>query len=338
MQNHRVLVTGGAGFIGSEVVRQLAALGFRVHVVDNLVNGKRENLEDLRGEHVQLTVADIRDLKSMELLFQDVDIVFHLASLGNRHSLYSPVENQEVNASATLGLLKTARSAGVGRFVYVSTSEVYGMVGPAAVTEDYTTQPYTVYGASKLAGEAYARAFWHTYRYPTSVVRLFNVYGPRCSQDDGGGVIPRLMLRCLAGKPLEIFGDGKQTRDFTFVTDAASAIVKAGLSENCIGQTINLGSGREIEIHLLAAIIAEIVGVPSPDVVYSEPRRGDVLRLLCDNSKARKLLQFETTVAMRDGVARLRDWYSTQAHSAEVLLQQQIEFNREFHDIPTNAA
>ena len=338
MQNHRILVTGGAGFIGSELVRQLTALGLQVHVVDNLINGKRENLQGVLCENVKLTVADIRDLEAMALLFRDVDVVFHLACLDAHHSLRSPIENQQVNASATLGLLRVARGAGVGRFVYVSSSEVYGMVGATPLGEDHPTQPYTVYGASKLAGEAYTRAFWHTYHYPTTVVRLFNVYGPRCRQDDGEGAIPRFMLQCLAGKPMEIFGDGKQTRDFTFVGDAASGIVKAGFSDNCVGQTINLGSGREIEIQPLAEMIAEIIGRPFPEITYSQAREGDVVRLLCDNSKARKLLRFETAITLREGLAQLRDWYSTQGHSAETLLQQQIDGDREFQDIPTNAA
>ena len=153
-------MTGGAGFIGSELVRQLAARGMGVRVVDNLVNGRRENLDGVLGENVELVVADIRDTKSMTSLVRDVDVVFHLACLGVRHSIHSPVENQEVNASATLGLLNIARDKGVKRFVYVSTSEVYGMVHTLPSEEQHSTLPYTVYGASKLAGEAYTRAFW----------------------------------------------------------------------------------------------------------------------------------------------------------------------------------
>jgi UDP-glucose 4-epimerase len=339
LQTRRVLVTGGAGFIGSEVVRQLAARDIAVRVVDNLVNGKRVNLDGALAENIELEVADIRDEKLMASLVRDVDVIFHLACLGVRHSIHSPVENQQVNASATLGLLNIARSEGVKRFVYVSTSEVYGLVQTAPIEEGHPTWPLTVYGASKLAGEAYTRAFWHTYRYPTVVVRPFNAYGPRCHHEgDSGEVIPRFMLRCLAGRPMVIFGDGKQTRDFTFVSDTAVGILAAGLSDSCVGETINLGSEKEIEISLLAEMIADVLGKPEAKIVYTEPRPGDVVRLRSDTTKARQLLDFKTTVKLRDGLVQLRDWYASQNISPEELLEQEIERNWELRDIPTHAA
>ncbi len=338
MQSQRVLVTGGAGFIGSEVVRQLAARGFGVRIVDNLINGKQENLEGVLGGPVELYAVDIRDTKSLTSLMRDVDIVFHLACLGVRHSIHSPIENQEVNASATLGLLNIARSRKVGRFVYVSTSEVYGMVHTAPIAEDHSTLPFTVYGASKLAGEAYTRAYWRTYQYPTVVLRPFNAYGPRCHHEgDSGEVIPRFMLRCLAGRPMVIFGDGTQTRDFTFVGDTAAGIIAAGLSDRSIGQTLNLGSGKEIEIRALAETIAEVVDRPSAEILYTEPRPGDVVRLLADSSQARQLLNFKPTVTLRDGLARLRAWYASRNISPERLLEQEIERNWEIQ-APPNAA
>ena len=338
MQNQRVLVTGGAGFIGSELVRQLAARGFGVRVVDNLINGRRENLDDVLGENVGLVVADVRDAKSMGLWLRDVEIVFHLACLGVRHSIHSPLENHEVNASATLGLLNAARSNGVKRFVYVSSSEVYGTARTAPITEEHPTLPMTVYGASKLAGEAYTRAFWETYRYPTVVLRPFNSYGPRCHHEgDSGEVIPKFLLRCLAGKPMVVFGDGTQTRDFTFVGDTAAGILAAGVSDRSVGQTINLGSGKEIQIRELASTIARVLGRPGTEIIHVESRPGDVLRLLADSSKARQLLQFKPTVALRDGLTRLRDWYSSQGKSPEQLLEQEVVRNWEPRDVPTHA-
>ena len=338
MQRQRVLVTGGAGFIGSELVRQLAARGTVVGVVDNLVNGRRENLDGVLSDNVELNVADVRDTKSMAPLLREVDIVFHLACLGVRHSIHSPLENHEVNASATLGLLNAARSRGVKRFVYVSSSEVYGTARTAPITEDHPTLPMTVYGASKLAGEAYARAFWKTYHYPTVVLRPFNAYGPRCHHEgDSGEVIPKFMLRCLAGKPMMIFGDGTQTRDFTFVADTAAGIVAAGLSDSSVGETINLGSGKEIQVRDLANTIAQVVGRPHADITHVEPRPGDVLRLLADSSKAKKLLGFQPSVALHDGLVRLRDWYQSQGKSPEELLEQEVVRNWEPRDVPTHA-
>jgi len=338
VQNQRVLVTGGAGFIGSELVRQLAGRGFGVRVVDNLVNGRRENLDGVLDESVELVVADVRDAKSMAPLLREVDIVFHLACLGVRHSIHSPVENQEVNASATLGLLNTARSVGVKRFVYVSSSEVYGTARTAPITEEHPTLPMTVYGASKLAGEAYTRAFWETYHYPTVVLRPFNAYGPRCHHEgDSGEVIPKFLLRCLAGKPMVIFGDGTQTRDFTFVGDTAGGILAAGLSEASVGQTINLGSGKEIQVRELAKTIAQVLDRPHAEVTHVEPRPGDVLRLLADSSKAKKLLRFEPTVTLRDGLARLRDWYVSQGKSPEKLLEQEVVRNWQPREVPSHA-
>jgi UDP-glucose 4-epimerase len=339
MQNQRVLVTGGAGFIGSELVRQLAGMGFAVRVVDNLVNGRRENLDGVLSENVELVVADIRDGKSMTSLIRDVDIIFHLACLGVRHSIHSPVENHEVNASATLGLLNIARRIGVKRFVYVSTSEVYGMVITAApLTEEQPTFPMTVYGASKLAGECYARAFWNTYRYPTVILRPFNAYGPRCHHEgDSGEVIPKFMLRCLAGKPMVIFGDGSQTRDFTYVGDTANGILAAGISDASVGQTFNLGTGKEIRVLELANTIRQILDQPSAEIAHAQPRPGDVPRLMADSSKARKLLQFQPTVGLRDGLARIRDWYASQGKSPEQLLEEEVLRNWEGRVVPIHA-
>ncbi|MBW4673041.1 MAG: GDP-mannose 4,6-dehydratase [Desmonostoc geniculatum HA4340-LM1] len=329
MQNQRILITGGAGFIGSELAHQIIAKTTnQVVVVDNLVNGQQKNLENLPSDRFELVVADIRDSDRMAKLMSGVDIVFHLACLGVRHSIHSPFENHEVNATATLQLLSAARAAGVSRFVYVSSSEVYGTARWVPMTEEHPTFPMTVYGGSKLAGECYTRAFYETYSYPTVVVRPFNAYGPRCHHEgDSGEVIPKFLLRSMAGKPMVIFGDGSQTRDFTYVGDTARGIMLAGFTDSAIGQTINLGSGFEIAINDLAQEIASIVERADTGVIHDESRPGDVLRLYAETTKAYKLLGFKPEVSLHEGLIKLRDWYLSFGKSPEVLLENEIVRN-----------
>jgi UDP-glucose 4-epimerase len=324
LANTRVVVTGGAGFIGSELTHQLCDRGASVVVVDNLVNGRRENLADLDGDRCCLSVTDVRDESALWEILAGADVVFHLACLGVRHSIHSPVENHEVNATATLRLLALGRMLGLKRFVYVSSSEVYGTALWVPITEEHPPFPMTVYGASKLAGECYTRAYHRTYGFPTVVVRPFNAYGPRSHHEgDCGEVIPKFMLRCLAGLPLVIFGDGSQTRDFTYVSDTARGILEAGLSEAAVGRTINLGQGHEITINNLAQLVADVTGRPDADLMYDAPRPGDVLRLFADTSQAQQLLGFRPTVELRAGLARLRDWYGKTGLSPADLLREE---------------
>lgn len=338
MMNRNVLVTGGAGFIGSELTRQLCEGGALVTVVDNLVNGRRENLDELPPERVRLVVADVRDSRRMADLMHGVDLVFHLACLCLRHSIHSPLENHEINATGTLQVLSAAKAAGVKRFVYTSTGEVYGTALWLPMTEEHPNLPRNVYGAAKLAGEAYVRAFYQTYGYPTVVVRLFNNYGPRCHHEgDCGEVIPKFLLRCMAGRPMVVFGDGTQTRDFTYVSDTARAILMAGLADHAVGQTIHLGSGREISINELAREVAAVVGRPSALVIHDKPRPGDVARLCADATKARELLGFEPRVTLREGLTRLRDWYLSLGQPPEVLLEQEVVHNWESTELAKGA-
>jgi UDP-glucose 4-epimerase len=292
----------------------------------------RENFADVCSGRGRLEVADVRDRECMATLLSETDVIFHLACLGVRHSIHSPAENHEVNAGATLNLLSLAKKAGVKRFVYVSSSEVYGTARWAPMTEEHPTFPMTVYGASKLAGECYTRAFHRTYGYPTVVVRPFNTYGPRCPHEgDSGEVIPKFMLRSMAGRPLIVFGDGTQTRDFTYVTDTARGILLAGLAGAAVGETINLGSGRELTVNDLAREVTAITEANTP-IAHESSRPGDVLRLYAEISKARALLKFEPEITLHDGLARLRAWYLSRGLSPERLLEQEVVHNWEMRN------
>ncbi|MHB1063937.1 MAG: dTDP-glucose 4,6-dehydratase [Georgenia sp.] len=319
----RILVTGGGGFIGSHVVEHLLAGPVaRVRVLDNLVNGRRENLPALGGDaRLDLRVADLRDQEAVTEALDGIDVVFHLACLGVRHSLHDPVENHEVNAGATLFLLEAARRADVRRFVHVSSSEVFGTAQYAPMDERHPTWPETVYGASKLAGEAYARAACRTHGFPVVVVRPFNTYGPRSHfEGDSGEVLPRSIIRALCGLPPLIFGDGQQTRDFLHVSDTATGLLALAACDEAVGRTVNIGSGSEVTINDLMAQVVRAAGLPELEAVHMPDRPGDVRRLLVDASYMAELTGFRPAVALEDGVDELVRWFATRPQSPREML------------------
>lgn len=236
MTDRKVLVTGGAGFVGAALVEQLAAVS-PVRVLDDLSTGRADSVVGIRG--VELRVGSVLDEDAVNAALDGIDVVYHLASRGVRRSIHAPRETHNVNATGTLTLLEASRHAGIRRFVCVSSSEVYGSAQTVPMNELHPTLPNTVYGGSKLAAEAYARVYHHTYGLPTVTVRLFNTYGPGSHHEgDSGEVIPKFLLRAHNGLPPIIFGDGGQTRDFTFVTDIARGIVAAAETDAAIGEVI----------------------------------------------------------------------------------------------------
>lgn len=312
LRGAQILVTGGAGFIGSHLVDRLLADGASsVLVLDNLVNGKRANLAHLQNDpRLHLIEGDVRDENARQQALNGTDIVYHLACLGVRHSLHDPVENHSVNAEGSLQMLQSAKESGVRRFIYVSTSEVFGTAQVVPMDERHPTWPETVYGGSKLAGEAYARAHFRTYGMDTVVVRPFNTYGPRSHfEGDSGEVLPRTIVRLLGGLRPVIFGDGEQTRDFMHVFDTAAALALLASADGVAGQTINLGSGEEVTMNTLCAAVARAVGRPDLEPVHDDARPGDVRRLLGDPSLMIALTGFRPRVEFEDGVADLVEWF-----------------------------
>jgi UDP-glucose 4-epimerase len=309
--NVRVLVTGGAGFIGSHLVDFLIGAGCRVTVLDNFRNGRRENLADAaRSGRLAVIEGDITDPATCVEAMDGAGAVFHLACLGVRHSLHNPVENHQVNALGTLRLLEAARGASANRFLYVSSSEVYGAALEFPLTEQSTTWPTTVYGASKLAGEHYAAAYHRCYGLPVVRVRPFNNYGPRAHfEGDSGEVIPRFILRALAGHPPVIFGDGSHTRDFLYVKDCAEALVAIAESDALVGDLVNLGYGEEIQIGALADLVLAAIGRTDLKAQHEAERPGDVPRLWVDPAKLRQATGFRPRTAPSEGLAATEAYY-----------------------------
>jgi UDP-glucose 4-epimerase len=309
LSDRRILVTGASGFIGSHLSDRLARDNELV-LIDDFSIGPRENLAGLEGkQNVRIVEADIQDQPRMLELFAGTEVVIHMAISCLRTSLNQPQLSHDINAGGTLSVLMAARAAEVERFVYVSSSEIYGSAQIAPMTEEHPCAPTTVYGASKLAGELYAFAYWRSYGLPVSVVRPFNTYGPREPYAGARSeVIPRFALQLDAGRSPVIYGDGSQTRDFTYVSDTVSGIVAATGCDALVGESVNVAFGREASISHIAELLGEVTGHPEIPIVRDEPRPGDVDRHFADTSKARRLFGFEPEVALEAGLERTVAW------------------------------
>jgi nucleoside-diphosphate-sugar epimerase len=304
------LVTGGAGFIGSHLTEELVRRGEHVRVVDNLVTGKRENLAHIRG--VDFVEGDLAELDTARRAVEGADFVLHQAAIPSvPRSVQDPLTSHRANVDATLNVLIAARDARVKRVVYAGSSSAYGDTPTLPKSETMATAPLSPYALQKLVGEQYCQMFTRLYGLETVTIRYFNVFGPR--QDPSSpysGVISLFISALCDGRAPVIYGDGEQTRDFTYVANVVDGVLRACLASAVSGEVINVATGGRVSLNLLFRTVRELVGA-RVDPVYSSARAGDVRDSQADIEKARRLLEYQPQVAFEEGLNKTVDWYRT---------------------------
>ena len=305
---HSFLVTGGAGFIGSHIVRRLAGSGARVRVLDNFVTGRLANLAGVESS-VEVVEGDIIDAKAVRQAIEGVEYVLHLAALASvPESVEYPERNFEINFRGTHNLLLAARDAGVHRFVFSSSAAIYGDHA-APHHEDLTPRSLSPYAAAKHSGEQLCRSFTHVYGLPTVCLRYFNVFGPRQNPRSGyAAAIPIFMTALLEGKRPTIYGDGRQSRDFIYVANVVDANLLACGSDAAVGGAFNVAAGDETDLLQLLDILSEFAG-RRVEPQFAPPRVGDIRRSYADISRGVAALGYRPRVALADGLRETFAWY-----------------------------
>lgn len=313
------LVTGGAGFIGSHLAAALVARGARVRIIDDLSTGHRENLDEIGGD-VDFVQASLTDSKAVSHALQDVELVFHEAAIPSvPRSVSKPTETHEASVNATFSLLLAARDQGVRRLVYAASSSAYGDQPELPKSEDMKPDPLSPYAVAKLVGEYYCRVFSRVYGLETVSLRYFNVFGPR--QDPGSqysGVISRFISALKNREPPVIYGDGEQSRDFTFISNVVDANLRGAESTSAVGHVINIANGERVTINEVLEKLKKLTGCMDVQAEYAQPRAGDVRDSLADLGLAGSLLGYHPKVGLEEGLRLTLDWWETSRFSNTV--------------------
>ena len=301
----RALVTGGAGFIGGHIVERLLLEGWEVRVLDDFSTGRAENLESVASQ-IELLKGDIRDVALVTRAVEGMEVVFHEAAVPSvPRSVEEPVRTNDVNVNGTLNVLEQARQAGVRRVVYAASSSVYGDTPTLPKIESMPANPMSPYALQKYVGEVYCRLYASLYGLETVALRYFNIYGPRQNPDsEYAAVIPRFLRACLRGESPHIYGDGEQTRDFTFVGDAVQANLLAADAKRASGHVMNVGGGARTSLNLLLETIRQITGTKLP-AIHEPARAGDVRDSLAALDRAGELLGYVPGTSLRQGLERI---------------------------------
>jgi len=314
----KVLITGGAGFIGSNLADELIRQGARVSIIDNFITGFRENLEEITGDF-EFIEGDINDEQIVAKAVEGVEVVFHEAALPSvPRSVANPAETHRICVDGTFNVLVHAQKAGVKRFIYAASSSAYGDQPTLPKVETMRPDPLSPYAAAKLAGELYCRAFNNVYGIETFSLRYFNVFGPRQNPESMySGVISRFIDALMTGQNPVIFGDGEQSRDFTYVANVVNANIMAAQASTGMGETMNVANGDRVSLNRLLEILRTITDINHLEAVYEPARAGDVKHSQADNHRAVECLGYSELVGLEEGLKKTIDWWKTSRFSKQ---------------------
>jgi len=305
----KFLVTGGAGFIGSNICRRLVSQGCFVRVVDNLITGKKSNLADVIDK-IEFIQADMGDSEVAQSAMKDIDVVLHQGALPSVPvSVNNPAATHQHCVNATFTLLLAARDTGIKRFVYAASSSAYGDSPTSPKVETMPTSPLSPYAVAKLAGEYYCSVFCNIYGLQTISLRYFNVFGPyQDPKSQYAAAIPAFVTAILKDKPPTIYGDGRQSRDFTYIDNVVSVNLLAARANQTKGEVINIACGQAVTVNEIIDMINEFLG-KNVKPIYTDPRPGDVKHSLADITAAQNLINFKPSVHFHEGLQKAIDWY-----------------------------